>query len=99
MFFLTESSVCTADILAHGTSRDSLLNKFMESACRHLSAGGISVYAGEADKEEKLELIGSFAENANYLNYLMLQGTTVFRFRLNGEPDTDVTLKIIDYTM
>lgn len=99
MFFLLEGSCVTTDILAHGTNRDCLLNKFMESAARHLSAGGISIYAGEVDKEEKLELVGSFAENCNYLNYLMLQGTPVFRFRFNGEPDTDITLKIIDYAM
>lgn len=99
MFFLLEGNCVTTDILAHGTSRDCLLNKFMESAVRHLSAGDISVYAGEADKEEKLELDGSFTGNANYLNYLMMQGTPVFRFRFNGEPDTDVTLKIIDYVM
>lgn len=99
MFFLLEGSSVTTDIIAHGTNRDSLLNEFMDSAGRHLSAGGITVYAGDADNEKKLELVGSFAENVNYLNYLMLQGTPVFRFRFNGEPDTDVTLKIIDYAM
>lgn len=99
MFFLLEGSSVTTDILANGTNRDILLNEFMDSVGKHLSAGGISVYAGEADKEEKIELNGSFAENVNHLNYLMLQGTPVFRFRFNGEPDTDVTLKIIDYAM
>lgn len=99
MFFLLEGSSVTTDILAHGTNRESLLNEFMDSAGRHLSASGISVYAGKADKEKKLELDGSFAEKVNHLTYLMLQGTPVFRFQFNGEPDTDTTLKIIDYAM
>lgn len=98
MLFLIESSVYSGRIIAHGVKREDLSGQFREAVLRALSGSCVEVYDAHTDFEITF---GSdyINERLDVLEQLMLSGSTsLFKFRFNGEPDTDIQLTIQEYS-
>ena len=99
MLFLIESSVYSGRIISHGVKREDLSGQFREKALRALSGSCVKVYDAHTDIEI---MFGSdyINERLDVLEQLMLSGSTsLFTFRFNGEPDTDIQLSIQEYSL
>ena len=99
MVFLLESSVYAGCIISHGVKREDLSNQFREEALRALSGSCVKVYDAHTDIE--ITFSSTYInERLDVLEQLMLSGSTsVFKFRFNGDPDTDLQLSIQEYSL
>ncbi len=100
MYFLIESSIYTGEIVSHGSKREDLSSHFIEEAGRALSGPCITVFTYANNQETEIGFSSPYLhERVNELNQMMLSGTERFVFRFNGEPDTDITLRIQEYRL
>ncbi len=100
MYFLIESSSYIGEIVSHGSKREDLSSHFIEETGRALSGPCITVFTYAKNQETKISFSSPYLhEMVNELNQMMLSGTDKFVFRFNGEPDTDITLRIQEYKL
>lgn len=100
MYFLIESSTYIGEIVSHGSKREDLSSHFIEEAGRALSGQCITVFTYANNQETEIGFSTPYLhERVAELNQMMLSGTDKFVFRFNGEPHTDLTLRIQEYRL